>query len=139
MAVIPPQKLTCTLICKQSAVRSVRFNGKVEVLSHVSSLIVSLVDGNYCITTGSDKTVKLWNPHLPKGLLLKTYTGHGYEVLDACGSSDNSQIASGGGDKMIFVWDVTTGKPLRKFRGHAGMLNVFVCGANEIKRLLLGR
>ena len=38
-------------------------------------------DGNYCVTCGSDKTVKLWNPN--SGLLIKTYVGHGQEVLDA--------------------------------------------------------
>lgn len=32
--------------CKQSAVRAVRYN----------------VDGNYCLTCGSDKSLKLWNP-----------------------------------------------------------------------------
>lgn len=45
------------------------------------------VDGVYCISSGSDRTVKLWNPH--KNLFLKTYSGHGNEVLDACGSSDS--------------------------------------------------
>ena len=39
------------------------------------------VDGNYCLTCGNDKSVRLWNPH--SGLLLKTYMGHGQEVLDA--------------------------------------------------------
>ena len=38
-------------------------------------------DGNYCLTCGSDKTLKLWSPH--KGLCIKTYMGHGAEVLDA--------------------------------------------------------
>lgn len=41
------------------------------------------VDGNYCLTCGSDKTLKLWNPL--RGTLLRTYSGHGYEVLDAAG------------------------------------------------------
>ena len=41
------------------------------------------VDGNYCLTCGSDKTLKLWNPH--KGTALRSYQGHGYEVLDAAG------------------------------------------------------
>lgn len=41
------------------------------------------VDGNYCLTCGSDKSLKLWNPH--KGTALRTYQGHGYEVLDAAG------------------------------------------------------
>ena len=48
------------------------------------------VDGNYCLTCGSDKSVKLWNPH--SGLLLKTYMGHGQEVLDA-DRLDSAEIA----------------------------------------------
>ncbi|XP_059848232.1 WD repeat domain-containing protein 83 isoform X1 [Hypanus sabinus] len=93
------------LECKQGAVRAVRFN----------------VDGNYCLTCGSDKTLKLWNPH--RGTLLKTYTGHGYEVLDAAGSCDNSQICSCSGDKTIILWDVATGQLVRKYRGHGGKVN----------------
>ncbi|KAH0629643.1 hypothetical protein JD844_011872 [Phrynosoma platyrhinos] len=97
-----PKKLFGTLECKQGAVRAVRFN----------------VDGNYCLTCGSDKSLKLWNPH--KGTLLKTYSGHGYEVLDAAGSFDNSQVCSCGADKTVVLWDVATGQVIRKFRGHAG-------------------
>ena len=100
-----PTKLIKTIDCKQGAVRAVRFN----------------VDGNYCLTCGSDKSVKLWNP--TRGLLLKAYTGHGYEVLDAKSSVDNAQIASCGLDKMVILWDVGSGQSLRKFRGHAGRVN----------------
>uniref|UniRef100_A0A2H6NC39 WD repeat domain-containing protein 83 n=1 Tax=Micrurus carvalhoi TaxID=3147026 RepID=A0A2H6NC39_9SAUR len=98
-----PQKLLATLECKQGAIRAVRFN----------------VDGNYCLTCGSDKSLKLWNPH--KRTLLKTYCGHGYEVLDAAGSFDNSQLCSCGADKTVVLWDVATGQVIRKFRGHAGV------------------
>ncbi|XP_067416594.1 WD repeat domain-containing protein 83 isoform X2 [Emydura macquarii macquarii] len=87
-----PKKLLQNLECKQGAVRAVRFN----------------VDGNYCLTCGSDKSLKLWNPH--KGTLLKSYSGHGYEVLDAAGSFDNSQLCSCGADKTVVLWDVTTGQ-----------------------------
>lgn len=44
--------------CNQGAIRAIRFNK----------------DGNYCITCGADKTVKLWNPY--KQLKLQTYVGH---------------------------------------------------------------
>ena len=87
----------------QGAVRAVRFNH----------------DGNYCLTCGSDKLLKLWNPH--KAVLLKTYSGHGYEVLDAVGSSDNSRLASCGADKTVVQWDVATGQILRRFRGHTAV------------------
>ncbi|XP_006023472.1 WD repeat domain-containing protein 83 [Alligator sinensis] len=100
-----PKKLVQNLECKQGAVRAVRFN----------------VDGNYCLTCGSDKSLKLWNPH--KGTVLKTYSGHGYEVLDAAGSFDNSQLCSCGADKTVILWDVATGQVVRKFRGHAGKVN----------------
>ncbi|XP_046578150.1 WD repeat domain-containing protein 83-like [Haliotis rubra] len=99
------ENLVTSVDCKQGAVRAVRFNA----------------DGNYCLTCGSNKTVKLWNPH--RGSVLKTYIGHGYEVLDAQSSSDNSQICSGGMDKTVVVFDVSTGHAVRKYRGHAGTVN----------------
>ncbi|XP_043551076.1 WD repeat domain-containing protein 83 [Chiloscyllium plagiosum] len=83
--------------------------------------VLSVVDGNYCLTCGSDKSLKLWNPH--RGIILKTYSGHGYEVLDAAGSCDNSQICSCGSDKTVVLWDVATGQLVRKFRGHRGKVN----------------
>lgn len=98
-----PCKETCQLKGHQGAVRAVRFNH----------------DGNYCLTCGSDKLLKLWNPH--KAVLLKTYGGHGYEVLDAVGSSDNSRLASCGADKTVVQWDVATGQILRRFRGHTAV------------------
>ena len=33
------------------------------------------------------------------------------------------RLASCGGDRQIFYWDVATGKVIRKFRGHDGIVN----------------
>lgn len=68
------------------------------------------------MTCGSDKLVKLWNPH--KGKVLKTYSGHGYEVLDVSAASDNGRLVSCGVDKTVIFWDVATGNVIRRFRGH---------------------
>ncbi|XP_053907823.1 WD repeat domain-containing protein 83 [Cuculus canorus] len=100
-----PQRRVRTLRCAQGAVRAARFNA----------------DGNYCLTCGSDKSLKLWNPH--RGTALRTYQGHGYEVLDAAGSFDNSHLCSCGADKTVALWDVATGQVVRKYRGHAGKVN----------------
>ncbi|XP_055355975.1 WD repeat domain-containing protein 83-like [Paramacrobiotus metropolitanus] len=105
--------------CKQGAIRAARLN----------------VDGNYCITCGADKSIKLWNPY--RQLLLKTYAGHGFEVLDARGSFDSSQIASGSADKTVMLWDVGSGKALRKLRGHMGKVNC-VCFNEESTVVLSG-
>lgn len=99
------ERLAATIDCKQKSVRAVRFNG----------------DGEYCLTCGSDKTIKLWNPH--RSLELKTYHGHGNEVLDAQSSCDNASICSGGMDRYVCNWDVSTGKNLRRFHGHKGRVN----------------
>jgi mitogen-activated protein kinase organizer 1 len=90
-----------TIDCDQGALRAVRYN----------------VDGNYCITCGSDRKIKLMNPKT--GLFLKTYAGHGDEVCDAVGSCDSSYILSGSVDKSIIYWDVSTGLPVRRLRTHA--------------------
>ena len=90
-------KLENSIDCKQGAVRAVRHN----------------IEGDYLLTCGSNKTVKLWNA---KSLAcLKTYQGHGDEVLDAKSTCDNGQIVSCGLDKTTILWDVSTGKYYFKF------------------------
>lgn len=84
----------------QGPVRAVRFN----------------VNGNYCLTCGNDKLLKLWNPY--SGVELKSYGGHGYEVLDAVASNDSGKVASCSADRTVVLWDVSNGQIIRKFRGH---------------------
>lgn len=40
-------------------------------------------------------------------------------MLDACGSCDSSHIVSCSSDKSVILWDVSTGQPIRRIRGHA--------------------
>lgn len=87
-------------------------------------------DGNYCMTAGDDRTIRLWNPHKDspdaagKALLVKSYGGsHGYSILDIKISNDNSKFVSGGVDKSMFVWDVTSGRVVRRIQGHAQKIN----------------
>lgn len=99
-------RLIKSIDCNQGSLRAVRYN----------------VDGNYCLTCGSDRKLKLLNPK--NGLFLKTYAGHGEEVTDAVGSCDSSHILSGSVDKSIIYWDVATGIPERRVRNHAAAVSV---------------
>ncbi|CAL8139292.1 unnamed protein product [Orchesella dallaii] len=103
--------------CKQGALRAVRYN----------------VDGEYVLTCGSDRTIKLWNPE--KSLLLGNYQGHSGDVLDVRGSCDNSQLASGGSDKSVFLWDVTTSRLSRRWRGHNSAVTAIQF--NELSTLII--
>ncbi|CAF3994056.1 unnamed protein product [Rotaria magnacalcarata] len=92
----------------QGAIRCVRYN----------------IDGNYCLTSGSDRTIKLWKPD--SSLAIKTYTGHSQEVLDVHSSFDNSRLCSGGVDKRVLYIDVMTGKIVKKYQAHAGIKDFYI-------------
>ncbi|KAJ6813546.1 WD repeat domain-containing protein 83 [Iris pallida] len=100
-----PRKESSVLKGHEGAVLAVRFNG----------------DGNYCLSCGKDRTLRLWNPH--RGILIKTYKSHGREVRDVHVTSDNAKLCSCGGDRQLFYWDVSTGRVIRKFRGHDSEVN----------------
>lgn len=106
--------------CDQGAVRAVRFNK----------------NGNYCITCGADKTVKLWNPYIK--LKLQTFTGHSQEVLDADCSWDHAYLISGSADKQVIYTDVSTAKVIRKYRAHAGRVNVVRFNLEESNIVISG-
>jgi mitogen-activated protein kinase organizer 1 len=92
-----PRKEVNVLKGHEGAVLAARFNA----------------DGNYCLSCGKDRTIRLWNPH--RGIHIKTYKSHGREVRDVHVTSDNSKLTSCGGDRQVFYWDVATGRVIRKF------------------------
>ena len=78
-------------------------------------------DGKYCLTGGDDRRVILWNPYKDPGeeiVPIKEYAIHSKQVLDVAVADDNASFASCGGDKTVFVWDVGSGRVLRRLVGH---------------------
>jgi mitogen-activated protein kinase organizer 1 len=93
-------------------------------------------DGNYCMTCSADRTAKLWNPFT--GLLIKSYAGHGKEVLGiALPKGENNRFATASGDRKVFVWDTTTSKTVQKFQSHTQRVNS-VCFNNDGNIVLSG-
>ena len=66
----------------------------------------------------------LWLPLSPLSAqepkLRDTLKGHTGEVFSVAYSPDGKTLASGGDDKMIKLWDVTTGKELATLQEHTG-------------------
>ncbi|PSC74259.1 WD repeat domain-containing 83 [Micractinium conductrix] len=114
-ALPPNERLPCrehaVLTGHEGPVLAVRFNRQ----------------GTYALSGGKDRSVRLWNPH--RGIPIKVYAGHGYEVRDVAVAGDNSKFASCGGDRQVFLWDVSTGAIVRKFRGHDATINALCYGA----------
>lgn len=115
-----PNKEAACLRGHEGPVLAVRFN----------------TQGTYCLSCGKDRTVRLWNPH--RGIPIKTYTGHGYDVRDAAVVADNSKFASCGGDRQVFLWDVGTGNIIRKFRGHDAYINTLCFSPGSCDVLVSG-
>lgn len=71
--------------------------------------------------------MKLWKPSEKASggqnwLQLKEYSGaHAADALCCASSHDNSTIASGGADRTVALWDVSTGRIIRKWREHVGV------------------
>uniref|UniRef100_A0A0G4FJC4 Uncharacterized protein n=1 Tax=Chromera velia CCMP2878 TaxID=1169474 RepID=A0A0G4FJC4_9ALVE len=120
---LSPENLLFTLEGHRAAVQNVKFN----------------LNSKYCMSCSADKAVRLWNPH--RGVCIREYAGpHNHEVNDVSITGDNSRFVSVGGDRLAFLWDVSTGQVIRKFMGHNGRINfcefahtgdVFVTGSYD--------
>ncbi|MCC6612880.1 MAG: tetratricopeptide repeat protein [Anaerolineae bacterium] len=64
--------------------------------------------------------------------------GHTGWAADASFSRDGLLLATGGSDGTVVLWDVTTGRPMRTFRGHTGPLRHVMMTANDARLLSIG-
>lgn len=122
----------------------------------IHALAYSASPGTYILTGSADRGIRLYNPsssststttnasyitkqqsqpttpQLPEGRLIQTYSAHSHEVLALAVTPDNARFASAGGDRTVFLWDVRTATPLRRFahatEGHVGRVNCVVTG-----------
>jgi len=75
------------------------------------------VDGKRVLTSGADKTLRLWDGHT--GKQLRVFEGHTDQIYGAALSPDGKRVLSVSVDKTVRLWDATTGKELQKMTGHA--------------------
>jgi mitogen-activated protein kinase organizer 1 len=92
----------------------------------INAVTYSASPGNYILTGSSDKMIRLYKPFPGSGAptsrptpetgrLVASFAGHGYEVLALAVTPTNERIASGGGDRAVFLWDVGTARIIRRF------------------------
>ncbi|KAI0897899.1 WD40 repeat-like protein [Annulohypoxylon nitens] len=132
--------------------------------SPVHALTYSHSPGTYILAGSADRTVRLYNPQpstaihstsshitkssstaspaLPQGLLIQSYSGHGYEVLSLAVTADNARFASVGGDRTVFYWDVATALTIRRFGGtpqsHTARINCVAFAGEDDSLMVTG-
>jgi WD40 repeat protein len=53
---------------------------------------------------------------------IRRFVGHSSEVIDVAFSPNGRSAVSGGDDKIVFVWDIQSGKEARRFNGHTARI-----------------
>ena len=84
---------------KKSPIAKKRLKGH----SHFVSDVHLSTDGNFCISSSWDKSIRLWD--VVTGKCLKKFNGHEKEVYSISFSEDNRQIISGSKDYTIKLWN----------------------------------
>ncbi|MEM9659239.1 MAG: WD40 repeat domain-containing protein, partial [Planctomycetota bacterium] len=106
-------------------------------------------DGLQVATGGYDRRVLLWSPDEVQPIDIerrldglddppapfRELAAHRGPVRAVAFSPDGQELASGGQDNLIVIWDVATGKPKRQLRGHAS--HVRSCSYSPDGRMLL--
>jgi len=117
-------------------------NGPVHALTYSSS------PSTYILAGSADRSIRLYNPFPSSNSqyasqLIQTYSAHGYAVLAIDVSASNATFASAGGDRSVFLWDVSTAKTIRRLgsntsAGHTSRINCVRFGGPEESVLVSG-
>jgi guanine nucleotide-binding protein subunit beta-2-like 1 protein len=70
--------------------------------SFISDLVISS-DGQFCISSSWDRSIRIWD--LEKMKILRKFIGHKNDILSIAFSTDNRIIVTGSRDKTIKVWN----------------------------------
>lgn len=75
-------------------------------------------DGRRLLTTGADKTARLWS--VAEGRLLTTFTGHGDVVSSAEFFRGDEEVVTASRDGTLRFWSTQDGRELTRLRGAGG-------------------
>jgi RNA polymerase sigma factor (sigma-70 family) len=77
---------------------------------------VAIAPDGETLAAAAGKAISLWDPATGKRRRLLTVPGTWFRCLAY--SPDGRMLAAGGGDNQIYLWDLTSGKVVRRLQGH---------------------
>ncbi|KAF5833706.1 WD40 repeat-like protein [Dunaliella salina] len=112
-------------------------------------------DGSHLLSNAMDNTLRVWDmrPYAPSAnRCVKMLVGHIHnfekQLLRCCWSADGRQVAAGSADRMVNIWEVSSGPGRLQYKlpGHAGSVNdcafhpsqPIIASASSDKTLYLG-
>ncbi|KAJ3359914.1 WD repeat-containing protein 83 [Allomyces javanicus] len=109
---------------------SIRIRKGAALRAHTGPVNALKLDqtGDYLLSGGADKTVRLWN--LNEARPVRTFAGHGWDILDLDIAPGSASFTSCGGDKAVFLWDVPSARVVRRFTGHHQRINTVAFNAD---------
>ncbi|KAJ3040528.1 hypothetical protein HK097_002543 [Rhizophlyctis rosea] len=81
-------------------------------------------DSKYIFNCMNDGAVGMWD--LPKGEMVKSFTGHEDSVTCCALTKDSSQLITGSLDETVRVWDVAQGTEVLRFDCHSKIFSLGV-------------
>lgn len=108
-------------------------NGFVGHTKRINSVNYSL-DGKQVLTASADATMKLWDAKI--GKLIRTFKGGGKPMDFAAFAPNGQQIVSFTGE-LLFFWDATSGKLIRKMAIKGGDIRQIRFVQNKVRVLVM--
>ncbi|MDZ8260488.1 serine/threonine-protein kinase [Nostoc sp. ChiQUE01b] len=120
---------------KNDAILSQITLGKVSLANtlqaHENSVLSVAIspDGKTIASSGSDRTIKLWN--LATGKLISSLNGHFQQVNVVVISPDGKILVSASDDNTIKIWNLATRKQIRTLMGHSDSVHALAISADS--------
>jgi len=103
---------------------------KVRSMTGHSARVGTLSWSGHTLSSGSrDRSILHHDVRVPQQYLSKL-SGHRQEVCGLKWSADGQQLASGGNDNKLFVWNMHSTSPVLRYNDHTAAVKVCLCGGN---------
>ncbi|OQS02139.1 WD domain-containing protein [Thraustotheca clavata] len=124
-AIVPVDSKVVTLSSKADSTRTSNLQAPTMLLTGHGAAVYSMAfspTGKTAATASFDRSILLWNVY-GDCTNYNVLNGHKNAVLQIQYSYDGSMLVSASADKTVGLWDTETGRRMKKYKTHEGIVN----------------